>query len=139
MKTLKPFFWITDLGFVAYWTITALHLLPREWLFQDYTNPILTAWNWSFLPLDLLISATGLTALYLHRLRREAWRGWALVSLALTMSSGLNAIAFWTIRGDFDPAWWLPNLYLLLYPLLFIPQLMTPTAALNQQVREVAQ
>jgi hypothetical protein len=124
MSTLKPFFWITDLGFIAYWTITALHLIPAQYLFQEYTNPILTAWNWSFLPLDLLVSATGLGALWAHRRGLEVWRSLALVSLASTMSSGLNAVAFWTIRGDFDPTWWLPNLYLLLYPLFFIPNLL---------------
>ena len=48
MKTLKPFFWFTDIAFIVYWLITALHLIPPEFLFQDYTNPILRAWNWSF-------------------------------------------------------------------------------------------
>jgi len=42
----------------------------------------------------------------------------------LTLSSGLQAIAFWTIRHDFDWLWWAPNLYLLLYPFFFIPNLM---------------
>ena len=126
MRTLKPFFWFTDVGFVLYWAVTALHLIPPEFLFQDYTNPILTAWNWSFLPLDLLISATGFAALWAHRRGLEAWRPLALVSLAFTLTSGLNAIAFWTIRGDFDPAWWIPNLYLLIYPLFFMPRLLRP-------------
>jgi Family of unknown function (DUF5360) len=30
------------------------------------------------------------------------------------------ALAFWTIRRDFDMSWWLPNLYLLLYPIYYI-------------------
>ena len=30
------------------------------------------------------------------------------------------AIAFWLIRGDFDPSWWIPNLYLMIYPLFFL-------------------
>jgi hypothetical protein len=50
MKGHKPFLWFTDLGFIAYWLITALKLLPAEGLFNDYINPILVAWNWSFLP-----------------------------------------------------------------------------------------
>ena len=50
MKALKPFFWFTDIAFV-YWLVTALHLIPPEFLFQDDTNSILMAWNWSFLPL----------------------------------------------------------------------------------------
>ncbi|MED4585266.1 DUF5360 family protein [Brevibacillus choshinensis] len=26
---------------------------------------------------------------------------------------------------DFDPSWWVPNLYLMLYPLFFIPGILT--------------
>jgi hypothetical protein len=124
MNTLKPFFVVTDVGFIVYWLITVLHLIPPQFLFQDHTNPILTAWNWSFLPLDLFISATGLSALWAHGRRLEVWQPLALVSLSLTFVSGLNAIAFWTIRGDFDPTWWLPNLYLMLYPLFFLPRFL---------------
>jgi Family of unknown function (DUF5360) len=126
MKTLKPFFWFTDIVFIVYWLITALHLIPAEFLFQDYTNPILTAWNWSFLPLDLLISASGLGSLWAYKRGLELWRSLALISLTLTMTSGLNAIAFWVIRGDFDPTWWIPNLYLLIYPFFFLPSLLRP-------------
>ncbi len=53
-----------------------------------------------------------------------AWRPWALLSLAFTSASGLQAIAFWAIRGDFDLAWWLPNLFLLLYPVAALPVLL---------------
>jgi hypothetical protein len=126
MKALKPFFWFTDIAFIAYWLVTALHLIPPEFLFQDYTNPILRAWNWSFLPLDLLISFSGLGSLWAYNRRLELWRSLVLISLTLTMTSGLNAIAFWVIRGDFDPTWWIPNLYLLIYPIFFLPQLLRP-------------
>jgi Family of unknown function (DUF5360) len=121
VSSLKIFFWFTDLGFIGYWLITALHLIPAPYLFQDYSNPILTAWNWSFLPLDLMVSASGLAALWAYDQKLELWRPFALISLVLTFSSGLNAIAFWLIRGDFDPTWWIPNLYLILYPLFFLP------------------
>jgi hypothetical protein len=124
VNTLKPFFWFTDLGFIAYWLMTALHLIPAQYLFQDYTNPILTAWNWSFLPLDLAISASGLVALWAYQQKLEMWRSLALISLVLTFVSGLNAIAFWLIRGDFDPTWWIPNLYLMIYPLFFLPSFL---------------
>ena len=126
MKTLKPFFWFTDIAFIGYWLITALHLIPPEFLFQDYTNPILRAWNWSFLPLGLLISASGLGSLWAYRRGLKLWRSLALISLTLTMTSGLNAIAFWVIRGDWNPTWWIPNLYLLIYPFFFLPQLVRP-------------
>ena len=121
---LKTFFWITDLGFIAYWLITMLHFIPKEYLFKDYDNPILQAWNWSFLPLDLAISATGLTSLLLFRGAHRAWKMMAIISLALTFCSGLQAIAFWVLRQDFDWQWWLPNLFLLLYPLWFLPRLI---------------
>jgi len=124
MKTLRYFFLVTDSGFVLYWLLTLTHALPEAYLFKDYHNPMLAAWNWSFLPLDLLISATGFYALYLYGRQRATWRGYALVSLVLTSCSGLQAVAFWALRQDFDASWWLPNLYLLLYPLAFLPQLL---------------
>jgi hypothetical protein len=124
MRRLRPFFVVTDTGFVLYWLITLAGVLPEAWLFKDYHDPILWAWNWSFLPLDLAISATGFGALALHARGRPTWIGWALVSLALTSCSGLQAIAFWTLRRDFDLGWWLPNLYLLLYPWAFLPRLV---------------
>lgn len=104
-------------------------LLPPEWLFQDYHNPLLQAWNWSFLPLDLLASGLGLGALLLARRGDGSWRLWALLSLALTFCAGLMALAFWTLRCDFDPGWWLPNLYLLLWPLCLAPGLLCPRLA----------
>ncbi|MEU1994923.1 DUF5360 family protein [Nocardia gamkensis] len=44
------------------------------------------------------------------------------ISLTLTSVAGLQALAFWTLRGDFNPVWWAPNLFLLLFPL---PALVT--------------
>jgi len=124
MGALRYFFWVTDLGFVAYWLVTLSGILPDEYLFKDYHEPVLVAWNWSFLPLDLLISATGLASLFAHRRAHLLWRPLALLSLALTSCSGLMAISFWVLRRDFDPSWWIPNLYLLVYPLFFLPRLM---------------
>ena len=124
MSTLKPFFWFTDLGMLLYWFATALALIPAEYAYSDYKNPLLVAWNWSFFPLDLLISLTGLFSLFLYSRRSSLWRGMALVSLTLTFVSGLNAVSFWAIRGDFAPEWWFPNLYLLLYPLFFLRGLL---------------
>ena len=122
--TLKPFFLVVDVGFILYWTVTLLHLIPETYLFKDYEDPILVAWNWSFLPLDLFVSATGLGSLVLLRQGDPAWRSFALISLVLTFCSGLQALAFWTLRADFDPVWWLPNGFLLLYPLFFIPKVL---------------
>ncbi len=122
-RFLRPLFLIVDLGFIAYWAITLAGVIPDEYLFKDYDNPILSAWNWSFMPLDLAISATGLGALRRAR-RGQSWRSLALVSLVLTSCSGLMAVSFWTLHGDFDPARWLPNLFLLLYPFGYFSTVM---------------
>lgn len=122
-RLLRPLFLIVDVGFIVYWLVTLARVIPDEYLFKDYDDPILSAWNWSFLPLDLLISASGL--LTLRRARRgESWERYALLSLTLTSCSGLMAVAFWTLRSDFDPGWWAPNLFLLLYPLFYLPALI---------------
>lgn len=124
MRVMKLLMILTDIGFIAYWLITLLHLIPADLLFRDYTNPVLVHWNWSFLPLDLAISATGLTSLRLYKKRYDVWRPLALISLTLTFVSGLQAVAFWAFAGDFNMSWWLPNLFLLIYPLFFIPRLV---------------
>jgi len=120
MKSLRILFFITDIGFILYWLITLLGVIPASYLFKDYRNPILSAWNWSFLPLDLMISFSGLWSLRLMSKADPRWKNVALISLVLTFASGLMALAFWTIRRDFDLSWWLPNLYLMLYPIYYI-------------------
>ncbi len=67
MRGFRIGFLATDLGFIAYWLVTLLHLIPAEYLFNDYADPVMTASNWSFLPLDLAVSATGLRALAMQR------------------------------------------------------------------------
>lgn len=114
---LRAFLLVVDIGFVLYWVVTSLHLLPPAWLYAHHDDAVMRAWNGSFLPLDLLASATGLSGLAAARKGDARWPLLALVSLALTSASGLNAIAFWALRHDFDIAWWLPNLVLLLGPL----------------------
>ncbi|MFB9994804.1 DUF5360 family protein [Deinococcus oregonensis] len=117
-RRLKPHLWITDFGFLLYWLLTALTAIPPEYAFKDYQNPVLVAWNWSFLPLDMLASLTGLGALLLSK--RYDVRPLLLLTLTLTHVAGLNAIAFWVITRDFSWQWWVPNVYLMLFPLLFI-------------------
>ncbi|MEU6231724.1 DUF5360 family protein [Kitasatospora sp. NPDC047058] len=116
----------TDVGFLVYWAVTLLALIPAEYAYKDYLNPVLSDWNYSFVLLDVLASVTGLTALRLGRCGSAGTAGQAqplmLLSLALTSTAGLQAVAFWALRGDFSPAWWLPNLFLLLFP---IPGIVT--------------
>jgi hypothetical protein len=125
VRLFRVVFLVTDVGFIAYWLITLLHIVPPEYLFNDYNDPLMTAWNWSFLPLDLMISATGLTALLRER-RGKPFRDLAYISLALTFASGLNAIAFWVIRRDFNLGWWTPNLYLMISPVVLFVILQRP-------------
>ena len=128
MKRLKYFFLVVDIGFIVYWLITLIELIPNEYLFKDYQNPILFAWNWSFFPLDLFISGTGLISLWMWKSDNKKWKSLALISLVLTFCSGLQAIAFWVLRNDFDISWWAPNLFLIIYPLFFIPGIIKSSA-----------
>jgi hypothetical protein len=132
VRWLKRVFVLVDSGFVVYWLCSIMQWFPREYLFKDYDNPILQAWNYSFLPLDLLVSATGLGSVWCHSRERAVWAPLALISLTLTSCSGLQALAFWALRGDFDAAWWAPNLFLLLYPLVFLPVVLRETAGSRQ-------
>jgi Family of unknown function (DUF5360) len=124
MKSLKYIFIIVDTFFVLYWLITALHLIPEEYLYNDYQNPVLVNWNWSFFPLDILVSITGYYSIFLSKRNDEKWKTIALISLVLTSISGLQAISYWVLAREFDPTWWLPNLFLLIYPLFYISSII---------------
>jgi hypothetical protein len=119
-RTLPALLLLTDLGFLAYWFLTLGKVLPESWMFHGHDDPIVAAWNMSFLPLDLAVSASGLGALAIRTKCPEASRMLLTISLVATSISGLQAITFWSLRRDFDPAWWAPNLFLLLWPLPFL-------------------
>ena len=119
----------TDIGMLLYWAITAamaanLIGVPGEWLFKDYHDPRVMAWNWCFFPLDILLSVTGLMALRMEAIGHANWRVMASISLTLTFCAGLMAIAYWLIVKDFDPSWWIPNLFLMIWPLPFLYALL---------------
>jgi hypothetical protein len=116
---------ITDIVFLAYWLVSALHLagvlpIPADWLYADADDPRVVAWNWSFLPLDLAFSLTGLTAIRCARRGSPLWKPLALISLVLTMVAGGMAVGYWTLLGEFDLLWFLPNLALLIWPVFFL-------------------
>jgi hypothetical protein len=90
----------------------------------SYSNATITSWNWSFLPLDVVLSIFGLASLRLSRLGDLRWRPLAILSLAMTVCAGLMAISFWAIRRDFSVAWWGFNLFLMLYPIPFLIDLI---------------
>jgi Family of unknown function (DUF5360) len=124
-QILKILLLMTDIGFLLYWGVTALMTcgfiaLPADWLFKDYRDPNIIAWNWSFMPLDLLASVTGLRAVS-RAARGKVWRNAAMISLTLTFCAGFMAISFWSVQRSFDAAWWGPNLFLTLWPLIMLP------------------
>jgi hypothetical protein len=128
MKSMRPWFLVTDIGFVIYWLVSLVVLagfdvVPQAWLFKDYDDPIVYAWNWSFFPLDMVLSGCGLLAIRRHAQGDASWRGLAAFSLALTFCAGFMAISFWAIRLDFDPSWWAANLFLTVWPCVFLPRL----------------
>lgn len=108
---------VTDIGFILYWLVVASKILPANIMFNGYDDSAVAAWNWSFLPLDLCASIAGLTAVRSLRSGRSNALPLLIVSLTLTAAAGGMALAFWTVRGDFELAWWIPNAFLLLFPL----------------------
>lgn len=127
---LRTFLRITDLAMLAYWgasfaAVLGLVSLPLDAMYSGYGTPLIDAWNWSFAPLDIAFALSGLWSVHLMRGGNKSWRGWAIVSLTLTMCAGGMAVSFWSLQRSFDMAWWLPNLILLLAPLAWLPRLVS--------------
>ena len=107
--TRKAFLVVTDLGLLLYWILTATGTVSVG------GDVLLTAWNWSFLPLDLLAVAAGLVWSVLPKGHR--WAAPMLAAaLALTLAAGLMALSFFALWGTWDASWWLVNLWLTLMP-----------------------
>ena len=121
---------VTDIAFLLYWTVAALSVmnvidLPAEWMYANYDEPDVIAWNWSFFPMDIAFSYFGLKAVGAARRGDPVWRSYAIVSLTLTMAAGGMAVSYWALLKEFDPAWFLPNLALVVWPLFFMRDLLT--------------
>lgn len=124
---IKPWLLVTDLGMLAYWGLTVAKAaglvdVPDEWLFSDYENPVVVAWNWSFFPLDVVFSVCGLSAAWLQRRGHPGYRPLLALSMVLTWCAGFMALCFWAVRGDFDAAWWAVNAFLMVWPMVFAPR-----------------
>ncbi len=120
---------LTDIAFLLYWGSSLLILsglihVPRDWMYEGFDQPRVMAWNWSFLPVDLAFSATGLYAVRAARRGDDTWRPVALLSLTLTTVAGAMAIGYWALLGQFEPSWFLPNLLLFVWPMPFIVRLI---------------
>jgi hypothetical protein len=125
---------VTDVGFLAYWCLSALFAaglvnVPAEWLFADYHDARVIAWNWSFLPLDVAFSIIGLTAIRRYRKGDASWRHLAIISLVLSSTAGGMAVSYWALLGAYEPIWLEINLALFAWPLFFIPGLIRDAAA----------
>ncbi len=132
-KALIAALTLTDSLFLLYWAVTLIAALgvitpPAAILYANYHDPRVIAWNWSFLPVDLAFSGTGLTAAAAWRRGAKHWPIAALISLILTMVAGGMAVSYWAILGEYNPAWFLPNLALLIWPLAFLPALIKKLA-----------
>ena len=112
--------------------LACCRFLP-DLLYAHADDPRVVAWNWSFFPLDLAFSLTGLAAVRLSRRGSPLWKPIALISLILTMVAGGMAVGYWALLGEFDPAWFLPNLALLLWPMIFLPRLVRSMGQLPPQ------
>jgi len=126
---LKWLMIVTDWLFILYWSVAALAQaklvnIPPELMYADYSLPQVISWNWSFFPLDIAFSVLGLCAVSAARRGNPVWRPLAIISLTLTMTAGGMAVSYWVVLLEFDPAWFLPNLALLVWPLFFLPQLI---------------
>ena len=126
---------VTDVAFILYWTLAALSQvgviqIPPEWMYANYDQPDVIAWNWSFLPMDLAFSVFGLKAVAAARRGDPAWRPFAIVLLTLTMAAGGMAVSYWAILREFDPSWFLANLALVIWPLFFMRRLLKDVGTL---------
>jgi len=118
-RTGKTVLLTIDFGFIFYWLLIALNLIPHEWVFQNYDDPNVRAWNWSFLPLDIAASITGFIGI-----KGKGNLALLVISSTLTMVAGGMALAFWGIQGFFNLGWWLPNLFLFVAGLIFLVSLV---------------
>lgn len=128
-RSLRWTLGVIDAAMLLYWGVAVLAVLgvvalPRATMYAGYGTPVIDAWNWSFAPVDVAFAVMGLLAVRAARRDNPRWRGLALVSLTLTGCAGAMAIAFWALRGEFDPAWWVPNLVLVAVALVFVPRLL---------------
>ena len=118
MKPTKLLLTITEGGMILYWVFAAsvalgLIYVAPEYMYSDYENPTVVAWNWSFLPIDVIFAVTGLYGRY-GNIRSARQSMLSTFSLSLMFCAGLMAISFWAVVGSFDSFWWGMNLWLML-------------------------
>ena len=115
LKVLTTF---TEIGMLAYWLLAGALVLQLvsvdpSLMYSDYQNPLVVAWNWSFLPIDVAFAVIGLTARFgsatgVLRFKLQT------VAAVLMLCAGLMAISYWTITGEFSLTWWAMNIWLII-------------------------
>ena len=85
-RTLMNFILVTDIVFMTYWTFATLMLIgfvniPPEYMYANYGDARVVAWNWSFFPLDVLFSIFGFWAVKKARDGDPIWKPLAIISL----------------------------------------------------------
>ena len=117
---------------LAYWVLAAVLVIglihiPPEYMYSDYENPLVVAWNWSFFPIDIVFVICGLWARF-GGLRPPLPRHLSLIGATLMFCAGTMAISFWSITGEFEPLWWGMNLWLVVLVLWAIKSSLTEKA-----------
>ena len=125
-KSQKTLLLLTDAGMLLYWLVVFLDALSLvrlnpEYMYSDYQNPLMVAWNLSFLPIDVAFALSGLVAL-LYPLSQKAKETLITISLTLMFCAGVMALSFWIILEDFNLFWWGVNLWLMALPIAVIVQ-----------------
>ncbi len=67
-----------DVARLGSWLVIALCgagmvALPPEQLSSDYASPVVVAWNWPYMPLDVIVSCLALLAAWRDRRSHPGW------------------------------------------------------------------
>ena len=133
MRAAKALLLLVDIALTAYWAAIIAGTIPEQWRFRDYTSPVIQAWNWSFLPLDVLAVGFGAAGLRLVRTRPATGRIVLSIGCTLTFCAGLMAISFWALAGDVDLAWWAPNIGLMVVAVIVVVDLARPSSDVSER------
>jgi len=120
---------LTEIAMLLYWALAAalvvgLIYIPPDYMYSDYENPLVVAWNWSFFPIDIAFALCGLWARFAN-LRPGLARNLSLIGATLMFCAGTMAISFWSVTGEFEPLWWGMNLWLVVLALWAIWSCLT--------------
>jgi Family of unknown function (DUF5360) len=128
-KNLSVALKLLDGGMLLYWAFASVACigwltLPKELMYDGYGTTVIDAWNWSFAPLDVMFSLTGLGSVWLAQKGDDRWRPLAIISLTLMFCAGLMAISFWALTAYFEPSWWTANILLMTVACWWLPKLV---------------